>query len=248
MEIREAVPADADDLRWIARGSMREAYGTAISPQAIDSAVEEWYVEDRVSELIEDPNHHCFVAEERGDVVGFLECQVSENTEEATISWVHVDPARWEEGVGDQLLSAAEKRLFERGVSRIEGQALIENEDLVSDFEDRGYVEGTARETTVGEETFTERSYLLFPSGEEPRLLERRETGDGTFYIALDDHKVGSHGDFYVAYSDEDRGSRYGFYCNNCLSVDATMDTMGRVQCNNCGNTAKPTRWDAAYL
>lgn len=248
MEVRDADPADADDFRWIARSSMREAYGAAISPTAIDTAVEDWYEEERVVELVEDPTHQCLVAEESGTVIGFLECHVSDNTEEATIAWVHVDPEHWEDGVGDRLLSRAETNLFEAGVSRIEGRALLENEDVVSTFEDRGYIEGTDRETTVGEETFTERSYLLFSPEEEPRLIEARETESGTFYIALDDHKVGSRGDFYVAYTDEDRESRYGFYCNHCLSVDASMDTMGRVQCNNCGNTAKPTRWDAAYL
>ena len=248
MQLRAAVVDDAPDFRWIAKSSLRVAYEDAISPTAIDTAVEEWYADDRVPELVEDPDHHCLVAEADGEVVGFLEYRVADATEEATIQWVHVEPDRWNEGIGEALLSEAETRLFERGVSRIEGTALAENEDIVSVFEERGYLEGTDRETTVGEETFTERSYLRFAPGEAPRLIERRETDDGTFFVALDDHKVGSHGDFFVAYRDEDREKRYGYYCNNCGSVDASMDPMGRVQCNACGNTAKPTRWDAAYL
>lgn len=248
MQVRDAVPEDAADFRWIARSSLRVAYDEAVSPKAIDTAVEDWYEDDRVAGLIDDPTHQFLVAEEDGQVIGFLECSVTDSVEEGTIHWVHVDPDQWNEGAGEHLLSEAEDRLFDRGVSRIEGTALAENEDIVTDFENRGYVEGTDRETTIGEESFTERSYLKFTPEEEPRLIEPRETDDGTFYVALDDHKVGSHGDFYVAYADEDRERRYGFYCNNCGSVDASMDTMGRVQCHDCGNTAKPTRWDAAYL
>jgi primosomal protein N' len=36
--------------------------------------------------------------------------------------------------------------------------------------------------------------------------------------------------------------------CSNCESFDIAMDSMERLECNDCGNQKKPTRWDASYL
>jgi hypothetical protein len=30
--------------------------------------------------------------------------------------------------------------------------------------------------------------------------------------------------------------------------MDVAVDTMGRIECNDCGNVSKATRWDAAYM
>lgn len=247
MQIREVVEADAADCRFTARASLKEAYQDEVSFEAIDTAVEKWYADETFAEKLTDPTHHLLAAID-DTLVGFIEFTVSDAAEEGTIQWVHVDPGRWGEGIGESLLEAAEAELFDVGVSRVEATALAKNEDVIEMYEANEYIEGTGRETSIWDETFVERSYLKFAPGEEPRLIEARETDLGTFYVALDEHKVGSKGDIYVAYRDEDRNVRYGFFCDNCRSVNASMDSMGRVQCNDCGNTAKPTRWDAAYL
>lgn len=248
MHVRDAVEADAPDFRWIARGSLEAAYGEAVSSEAIDTAVEQWYSESGVADRLEDPTTRLLVAEADGHLLGFAEFSVSESAAEGTIHWVHVDPERWGEGVGDTLLEAVEAELLDRGVSRIEGTALTANEDVIAFFEEYGYVEGITRETEIGEETFSERSFIKFTDEDRPHLIETRKTETGTVYVALDEHKVGSKGDFYVCYRTEDRSARYGYFCDNCGSVNTAMDSMGRVQCNECDNTAKPTRWDAAYL
>ena len=248
MQIRDAVLEDAAELRWVARASLETAYQDAVSQAAIDTAVENWYDEESLEAAIEDETTHIKVAEGDDQILGFIEFSASSPAEECQIQWIDVDPEHWEEGIGDALLEAAEAELFDQGVTRIEGTGLAANTDIIQFYEDHGYVEGAARQTDIGGETFTERSYLKFSAEEEVHLMEGRETDAGTFFIALDEHKVGSKGDFYVAYRDEDREVKYGFYCDSCGSVNASMDSMGRVQCNDCGSTAKPTRWDAAYL
>ncbi|MFB6211740.1 MAG: DUF5816 domain-containing protein, partial [Halobacteriales archaeon] len=35
--------------------------------------------------------------------------------------------------------------------------------------------------------------------------------------------------------------------CGNCETLNNAMDTMGRIVCNECGNTRKPEEWDAAH-
>lgn len=66
-------------------------------------------------------------------------------------------------------------------------------------------------------------------------------------YVDRREGKRGEKGPFYVVYADEGREDRWGFYCGNCDSVETAVDTMGRIQCNECRNRAKPEVWDAAH-
>jgi len=77
--------------------------------------------------------------------------------------------------------------------------------------------------------------------------MESRTTDAGeTVYVAEDEAKVGSKGPFYVVYRTSNREERYGYVCSACGTFDNAMDTMGRIVCNECGNTRKPEEWDAA--
>ncbi|PSP31803.1 GNAT family acetyltransferase [Halobacteriales archaeon QH_10_67_22] len=70
---------------------------------------------------------------------------------------------------------------------------------------------------------------------------------DGTLYVATDEAESGSEAPFRIVYRDTDRTRRWGFFCSNCDSFDTAMDSMGRIQCNGCGNLRKPDEWDAAH-
>ncbi len=74
------------------------------------------------------------------------------------------------------------------------------------------------------------------------------ETPEGeTVYVDPADGDRGTEGAFLVAYRTTSRERRYGWYCAACEDLDVAMDTMGRVECNRCGNLRKPTQWDAAH-
>ncbi|ELY58360.1 hypothetical protein C491_08494 [Natronococcus amylolyticus DSM 10524] len=78
--------------------------------------------------------------------------------------------------------------------------------------------------------------------------METRSTADGdTVYVSETDGDRGSKGPFLVAYESPETRQRYGWFCTNCESFDNAMDSMGRIQCNQCGNFRKPTEWDAAH-
>jgi hypothetical protein len=73
-------------------------------------------------------------------------------------------------------------------------------------------------------------------------------TPDGdTLYVARDEAERGAKGPFLPVYRDADRERRYGYVCGHCESLDNAMDSMGRVECNDCGNLRKPDEWDAAH-
>jgi len=66
-------------------------------------------------------------------------------------------------------------------------------------------------------------------------------------YVDRREGKRGQKGPFYVVYVDEGSDRRWGFYCSNCGTVDNAVDSMGRVQCNECSNRTKAEEWDAAH-
>lgn len=78
--------------------------------------------------------------------------------------------------------------------------------------------------------------------------MHTRTTEDGLeVYVAEDESEIGSKGPFYIVYNGDDRAARYGYLCSNCETVDNAMDPMGKIVCNECGNTRRPEEWDAAH-
>ena len=74
------------------------------------------------------------------------------------------------------------------------------------------------------------------------------ETLEGEIiYVDRADAERGANGFFLVAYVAPATDRRWGFWCANCESADNAMDTMGRIECNVCGNVRKPDEWDAAH-
>ena len=68
-----------------------------------------------------------------------------------------------------------------------------------------------------------------------------------TLYVARDEAERGSKAPFFVVYVDTDRERRWGYFCGNCETAENAMDSMGRVQCNNCENFKRADEWDAAH-
>ena len=68
-----------------------------------------------------------------------------------------------------------------------------------------------------------------------------------TVYIDRRDAERGPRGTVFVAYVAPRDDKRWGFWCANCESADNAMDTMGRIECNVCGNVRKPDEWDAVH-
>ena len=78
--------------------------------------------------------------------------------------------------------------------------------------------------------------------------LEAIRTAAGeTVHVDRSAGERGSKGVFFVAYVSEAAEDRWGYFCGNCETTDNAMDTMGRIECNVCGNVKKPDEWDAAH-
>ncbi len=251
MDIRNATVEDADEIRSVARSSLEASYGHVLSSDLLDDAVERWYAADEVAEDLEDEDTVFVVAVDGGRVIGFAQSYVVERRETVgEIDWLHVDPDNRGGGIGDQLLRRVEAALRDHGVERIEGRVLSQNEAGGEFYEQEGFSAVGDRTVAIGGEPFTERLYAKFLEDADRQVLaEARTTADGDpVYVAYDESERASLAPLYVTYEDREQSRRYGYFCGNCESLVTAMDAMGRVECGNCGNRRKPTRWDAAYL
>lgn len=251
MDIRRAEPADRPAIRDIARRSLQTSY--SLSPQAITSAIEEWYDEDRLADSLDNDDRILLVAEQDDQVVGFSESTLSESdivgegpheNQRATILWIHVDPAYRGEGTGTALFESTRDRLHGRGAGLIEGRVLSDNAEGTGFYESHGFEAVGRSEVEIDGRTHIENRYVEEPSGMQPIKTE----GGKTVYIDRDDAERGSLAAFHVVYGTPDGEDRYGYYCASCEKLANAMDAMGRIECDSCGNSRKPARWDAAYM
>jgi len=242
MELRRARPTDSPAIRDVARRSLGASY--SLGPQAITNAIEEWYDEDRLSTMLSDPDHVLLVADSAGQVVGFSESVVAAaNT--ATLLWLHVDPAYRGEGIASDLFEATREELERLDVMNLRGRVLAENTVGNEFYQDRGFRQVGTDTVEIDGETYIENIY----AESEQWGREAVETPDGrTVYVDHDNHERGSRAPFHVVFSEREGDARYGYFCSNCNTLALAMDSMGRIECETCGNVRKPVRWDAAYL
>jgi hypothetical protein len=130
------------------------------------------------------------------------------------------------------------------GVTSIQARVLADNSGGNTFYKNRGL-------SKVGEETveidganYIENVYTDI----QEEGLEAIETDGKTVYIDHDNTEKGSIAPFRVVYEEDEGKDIYGYWCSKCGELANAMDAMGRIQCDNCGNARKPTRWDSAYL
>jgi diamine N-acetyltransferase len=250
MEFREATPDDSDAIRSIAHDSLSSTYTDFLAEETIDDAIEQWYGESFDARL-DDEYSVILVIEDDGEVVGFSQNElVGERHETGQIHWLHIDPARRGDGIGVRLLVRTREKLLDAGAEQVQGFVLEDNEGGNAFYCGHGFEQAGQREVEIGSETFTENVYIESEAeaSEEWKAIDSFEFDDRTIYVNYAEPARGSKAPFYGAYETEDQSSRYGWFCGNCDSIDNAMDAMGRIECNDCGNRRKATRWDASYL
>ena len=241
MEIRRARPADKPAIRDVARRSLQASY--SLGPQAITSAIEEWYGEGRLDDTLGDDEHVLLVADEDGQVVGFSESTLA-GEGIGTLLWLHVDPAYRGREIGAGLLGETRDSLRGLGADRVHGRVLADNADGNAFYRAQGFQKAGEESVEIAGRNYVENRYVeAHPSGREPI-----EADGSTAFIDHDATERGSVDAFHLVYTDEDGDDLYGYYCANCGTLANAMDAMGRIECDNCGNVRKATRWDAAYL
>ena len=248
MDVREATTADRDGIRRVADASLEATYADALGEDIVRTAAEEWYQDERLADRLDDDRIQYLVLADDDEVVAFSESE-SDGDAAAAIEWLHVHPDYRNRGFGVRLLEATEAALAERGANRVEGRVLAANDEGNEFYQAHGYARTGEHTVDIAGNEYTEHLYVKLPEGEtSAELTEAVETPVGTMFVAFDERERGSRAPFYTAYRSKDRQNKYGFYCANCHSINTSMDSMGHVRCEDCGNQRKATRWDSSYL
>ncbi len=241
MEVREAKANDRPAIRDVARRSMQASY--SLEPKAIIGEIEEWYDENRLRNMFEDDDKVLLVAVVDDQVVGFSDSVVTgENT--AEILWLHIDPDYRGEDIGLQMFKATRNHLASLGAKSLRGRVLADNAGGNAFYENRGLAKVGEEEVEIDGTGYVENVYAEV----ESERMEEMELEDQTVYIDHESEETGSISPFHVVYTDRTGDDIYGYWCSKCSTLANAMDAMGRIQCDECGNARKPTRWDAAYL
>ncbi|PSQ41413.1 GNAT family N-acetyltransferase [Halobacteriales archaeon QS_9_68_42] len=240
MNVREATTADGPPVRSIALRSMEASY--SLSPSTIENAIRQWYGVDRFAEKVDDDDVLLLVVEEDGETAGFSESVVS--GDRGDIHWLHVAAMYRGQGLGRQLYEETRERLGKRGAETIRGLVLADNSEGNRFWENQGLTMVGEGSVEIDGNAFVENVYV-----DEEGVDVRPIVIDGNeHYIDRSDVDRGSEGPFYTVYIDEVRENKYGYYCGACENLVTSMDAMGRLECKECGNALKPSRWDAAYM
>jgi ribosomal protein S18 acetylase RimI-like enzyme len=240
MQVREATADDGPTIRSIALRSMEASY--SLSPATIESAIRQWYGVDSFTEKLEDDEVLLLVAERDGDPVAFSESALVDSR--GDIHWLHVAAMYRGEGIGHGLYEETRKRLEEKGAETIRGLVLAMNSEGNQFWEARGLSKVGEGTVEIDGTAYVENIYVDEDSIDlQPIVVDERE-----LYIDRTDRDRGSEGAFYTVYTDEDRETKYGYYCGACENLVTSMDSMGRLECGECGNQLRPSRWDAAYM
>ncbi|RDI72296.1 GNAT family N-acetyltransferase [Halopelagius longus] len=265
MELREPTSDETDRIREMVESSMTMSY--RLSPQQIESIIDDQFDDDHLSKVIDSDNAVVFVAENEidgvetavaGIVIGVVRDGVGE------IRWLLVDPEHQGAGVGTELFESAIESLRDQDVEYVRAATLEKNTEGEQFFEKFDYVRTEERTVELGDESLVEYVYtepsaasdetdaagtdaanadtdeLEFPDTETEDGVRSATTDDGeTVYIGTDDEdeESGTDAPFFVTYTGEEMSERYGYYCANCGSLDVIVDDMERMECSECGNS-----------
>lgn len=242
MHVRSATPEDGEAIRNVVRRSMATAY--ALAPSSIEAVVAERFDDERVAAATEDDDRRLVVAEVDDAVVGVVDVAHVAGARTGEVRWLHVHPDHQGQGIGRRLFEAARDWLDDAGAEHVRGLSLAENADGDAFYRAVGLECVGEREVAVDGTVRTERVY--HEAGREPVSVVQSEGRE--LFVDREEPSDGSMGPFYVVYADADRTRRYGYQCGHCEGLATAMDSMGRVECEECGNTRRPKRWDAAYM
>ncbi|QSW98077.1 GNAT family N-acetyltransferase [Haloterrigena alkaliphila] len=249
MDIREATADDIDAIRSIAQRSLESTYTDFLSTETVDDAIEQWYGESFTDDL-EDNHSMVLVIERDGEVAGFSQSDmIGQQYDTGRILWLHIDPDHRGGGTGVRLLVRTREKLLDKGADHVQALVLEDNEGGNEFYRDNGFERAGQRDVEIGEETFTENVYAEGEIGDEGwKAVDELEVDGETVFVNYGEASRGAKAPFYGAYETADGEELYAWYCGYCDSLENSMDTMGRIECNVCGNRRKATRWDASYL
>lgn len=155
--IRNATVEDIPGIQRVADRGWTATYGDFLTETAIETILDDWYAPAQLEAAMTAENAVYLVAGTE-KVAGYASAAPTED-EDAQLYAIYVDPDRWNDGVGTELLDSIIERLTEHDVERLRVEVLGENTVGVSFYESRGFERTAERDIELGEQTLPEYVY-----------------------------------------------------------------------------------------
>ena len=156
MEIRPATPSDIDGIQHVARRSWDETYADILDPDVIAETVAEWYGDETLTEACDEPGVILLVAVD-DEVVGF--CHGVLHEDEGDVLRVYVDPNRWGESIGWELLDRVRNDLEDFNMRRMRAMTLADNPIGNGFYREYGFEKTGEGEVEIGGKRYAENVY-----------------------------------------------------------------------------------------
>lgn len=139
VEVRPAEYADIERIREVARRAWESAHEPIVGGDAVERFLTAYYDAESFRARIDREEAILDVAA-ASDVVGYvLASPDGEAAATFDLSQIYVAPSRWGDGVGRTLLEHLERRVRDRGGSRVRLGVMAENDRAVRFYEAAGY-------------------------------------------------------------------------------------------------------------
>lgn len=258
MEIREATTDDSDTIRAIAEQSFQASY--ALSPLDIETIVDIEFRNEHLESRLGDGETFLLVAVDDDTLAGFTEGRITAEGQ-GEIVWLHVEPTARGQGIGTKLFESLSEKLRDAVGEQIRATVLADNQEGGEFFERFEFVHNGRTKREFGDNTLHVEIYVVedeerpfteddSASDQSPNTPVPEEiTVDGTTrFIDRSESVSGKKGEFVLVFETEQHEDRFGFYCVHCDSFTSSVDGLGKIVCEQCGNVHTPEEWDGSYL
>lgn len=137
MNVRHAEAEDIGKIQKVAMESWQDTYSGLIPEETITEIIDSWYDREDLEQQVKDPIF--YVAEEDGEIVGFVHASVKE--EKAHLHRLYLRPECQGQGIGTELYERAEEEAADLGAEVIRLEVMSENEKGTGFYRSKGFGE-----------------------------------------------------------------------------------------------------------
>ncbi|MEF8813645.1 MAG: GNAT family N-acetyltransferase [Halovenus sp.] len=160
MTVREATTADIEAIRRVAEASWKADYPDILSRESLEDGFDEWYSPEQLRDSIRWTRTLLLVAEDSGDVIGFVHAVWDPDGNHGDILRLYVHPDDRGEGTGRALFEAVRDELADTPVERLRAMVLEENDSGNAFYRHFGFEWEETEQITIGGETYSENTYV----------------------------------------------------------------------------------------
>jgi ribosomal protein S18 acetylase RimI-like enzyme len=144
---------DLEEIRCVVLETWLAAYLSFIPEDDLRSYHDEFYSQEKLTELMQNPQANGFVATENDTVVGFVRTDFAADEQRYYVSSLYVLPKYQARGIGKRLMQLAAEEARSHGLDRVWVGVMVENTAGLGWYKRLGYQITEEKPFTMGKTT-----------------------------------------------------------------------------------------------